>query len=132
MSRWGAALCSIALTSCSAPPAAEAPFQPIEAPRAYQGLVHGSLGKATFAFTVPPRARRLEVEFAQPLRGARVDADTHAWARTFPALRDRRVGGAAVTVDWSEPDVDRLELTVHEHFRDRPVVRGWRFFAPSP
>jgi CheY-like chemotaxis protein len=78
------AWCVLGLVGCSAQPRSTPPLRSIDAPQAYLGLERRSFGSTTFAFAVPPQARRLEVELAQPLRGARIDADAIAGGRTFP------------------------------------------------
>jgi hypothetical protein len=125
------ATCALFGSACAAPPANEPSFEPLDAPRAYLGLGHRSLGSMTYDFRVPPRTRRLDVEFAQSLRGARVDADASAWGRTFPILRDRRVGKNLARLDWDVGDVEQISITIHHHFRERPVVRRWQFWAPA-
>jgi hypothetical protein len=103
----------------------------LDAPNAYLGLGHHGFGSMTYEFLVPTNARSLDVEFAQPLRGARVDADALASGRTFPVVRDQRVSGSLARLDWDVADVERISITVHEHFRERPVVRRWQLWAPS-
>lgn len=132
MSRVALALCvlGVSASACgSTPNTPEPPMRPVEGSDAYLGLVRHRLGSATFGFSVPPSARRIELEFAQPLRGANVDVDAFAAGRTFPLLRDRRVSDTRVTVDWKEADLERIEVTVHQHLRERPVVRNWQLWG---
>jgi len=124
-------LLGVVLGGCSSHEATKPPGTPVDAPNAYLGLGHHGFGSMTYEFLVPTNARSFDVEFAQPLRGARVDADALADGRTFPVARDQRVSGNVAKVDWDVADVERITVTVHEHFRERPVVRRWQLWAPS-
>lgn len=95
-------------------------------PRAYVGATRRQPGRMTYTFRVPQGAARLEVEFVESLRGAKVDATAYAGYRSFPLLHERRVGGAALALDWSMEGVDSVVIEVHDHFREKPVVRQWR------
>jgi hypothetical protein len=94
-------------------------------PQAYVGATRRQPGRMTYTFRVPPGAARLEVEFVESLRGAKVDATAYAGFRAFPLLDERRVGGAALALDWSVEGVDSVVLEVHDHFREKAVVRQW-------
>jgi hypothetical protein len=80
----------------------------------------------TYTFRVSQGAARLEVDFVESLRGAKVDATAYAGYRSFPLLDERRVGGSALALDWSMEGVDSVVIEVHDHFREKPVVRQWR------
>ncbi|MHB8875685.1 MAG: hypothetical protein ACYC8T_18525 [Myxococcaceae bacterium] len=95
-------------------------------PRAYLGGSPRGLGRTQFEFSAPRDARRLELEFSYPLRGAKVDAVAYAGGRTFPLVAERRVAGSSLRIDWDLPEVDTVTVTVHDHFRQQPVVKSWR------
>jgi hypothetical protein len=95
-------------------------------PQAYVGATRRQPGRMTYTFRVPRGAARLEVDFVDSLRGAKVDATAYAGHRAFPLLDERRVGGAALALDWSVEGVDSLVIEVHDHFREKAVVRQWR------
>ena len=124
------ALLAVVLGGCASHEAPKPPGTPVDAPNAYLGLGHHGFGSMTYEFLVPTNARSLDVEFAQPLRGARVDSDALASGRTFPVVRDQRVSGRLAKLDWDVADVELISITVHEHFRERPVVRRWQLWAP--
>lgn len=96
------------------------------APQAYVGAVRRQPGRMTYTFRVPQGAARLEVDFVESLRGAKVDASAYAGYRSFPLLDEKRVGGAVLALDWSMEGVDSVVIEVHDHFREKPVVRQWR------
>lgn len=95
-------------------------------PQAYVGATRRQPGRMTYTFRLPPGAVRLEVEFVESLRGAKVDATAYAGYRSFPLLDERRVGGSALALDWSVEGVDSVVIEVHDHFREKAVVRQWR------
>lgn len=95
-------------------------------PQAYVGATRRQPGRMTYTFRVPQGAARLEVEFVESLRGAKVDATAYAGYRSFPLLDERRVGGSALALDWGVEGVDSVVIEVHDHFREKAVVRQWR------
>ncbi len=125
------ALLTVVLGACSSHGTPKPLGTPVDAPNAYLGLGHHGFGSMTYEFLVPTNARSLDVEFVQPLRGARVDADALAYGRTFPVARDQRVSGSVAKLDWDVAAVERISITVHELFRERPVVRRWQLWAPA-
>ncbi|HZI12286.1 MAG TPA: hypothetical protein VE153_18015 [Myxococcus sp.] len=95
-------------------------------PRAYVGASKSSPGRMAYTFRVPAGTTRLEVDFLESLRGAKVDATAFAGGRTFPLLSERRQPGASLVLEWYAEDVDGVVVEVHHHLRERPVVRAWR------
>ncbi len=94
-------------------------------PSAYQGMSRDRAGRTTYRFQLPREARRLDVQFAEDLRGAKVDAVATAGGRRFTLLDGRRVADKRMPVEWGVPGVEWLELTVHQHLRPVPVVAAW-------
>ncbi len=93
---------------------------------AWVGSPHG-IGKTGFVFTVGPGGRLLEVHFAQPLRGARVDVTAFdERGQGMALMRDRRVGGDALNLTWGTAEVRSVEVKVHDHLRTEPVVASWK------
>lgn len=84
------------------------------------------LGRMELRFRMPKGSERLELDFLEPLRGAKVDVTAYAGDRELPLMRERRVPGASLAVDWSIPDVDTVKVSVHYHLRPQPVARSWR------
>jgi hypothetical protein len=79
-------------------------------------------GSASLEIDVSDGARAAEVELAQPLDGARVEIDgDRPSADPLPLLR-RRVSGDRLRVEWDDPAVSRLRLTIRHHLRPRPVI----------
>jgi len=94
-------------------------------PSAYQGMSRDHAGQVTFRFQIPRDARRLDVRFAEDLRGAKVDAVAMAGGRQYNLLDGRRVADQQLSLEWGVPGVDALEVTVHQHLRSVPVVAAW-------
>ncbi len=97
-----------------------------EDPRAYTGATEEHLGRMAYTFQVPRDARRLELGFLEPLRGAKVDVVAYAGSRAFPLLDEKRHAGSEVAAVWSMEGVDSVVVRIHRHFREKPVVRTWR------
>lgn len=95
-------------------------------PRAYLGGSPRGLGKTQFDFHAPQGSRSLALAFSYPLRGAKVDVVGFAGGRSYPLLSERRIAGAELDLQWDIPGLDTLSVTVHEHFRESPVVKSWR------
>jgi hypothetical protein len=95
-------------------------------PDAYRGAHEPRPGRLVLSFAVPADARRLELELVEPLRGAKVDAEVFTGTRSLPLFDERRVPGKALVLDWDIPEVRTVTVTVHHHFRDRPIVHRWR------
>ena len=95
-------------------------------PRAYVGATRRQLGRMTYTFRVPEGAVRLEVDFLEALRGAKVDVTAYAGSRAFPLRDERRMAGSWLALDWSMEGVDSVVIEVHDHFRQKAVVRQWR------
>lgn len=94
-------------------------------PSAFQGMTREHAGQSTFHFKLPKEARRLDVKFAEDLRGAKVDATAVAGGRQYNLFDGRRIADAQVSVEWGVPGVEALEITVHQHLRPVPVVAAW-------
>ena len=90
------------------------------------GATSLNLGSMTYTFTLPRGARRLEIEFDEPLRGAKVDASLRERWQTFPLWHERRVRENRVEVDLGNNAMPELELTVHHHLRGPPAVVRWK------
>lgn len=90
-----------------------------------QGEKHGP-GRTTFRLHPGSGACDFEVQFAKPLRGANVEVS--AWGpRGAMTLRAKdRVGGTLVRTSWGKDGVSVVDIVVHDHFRDAPVLERWR------
>lgn len=87
---------------------------------------HGT-GKTGFDFTLSPGARSLEIRFIEPLRGAKVDVTGFDEKRQGIALmREQRVGGTTLNLNWGAAEVKTVEVWVHDHLRREPVVASWK------
>jgi hypothetical protein len=79
--------------------------------------------------------RQLELCFAQPLDGARVDADAMGARHAVTLLQGKRAGGATVLIPLAPLPLDRIEVTVHHHLRPAPLLQELRLGrarAPTP
>jgi len=94
-------------------------------PAAFQGMTRDHAGQSTFHFKLPRETRRLDVRFAEDLRGAKVDAMVVAGGRQFNLFDGRRIADARLSLEWSVPGAEALEVTVHQHLRPVPVVASW-------
>lgn len=92
----------------------------------YSGSRESLPGRLELDFALPPDSRRLELEFLEPLQGAKVDATLYAGNRVLPLVRDKRLAGEALELEWDVPDVTSLEVSVHYHLRGKPALRRWR------
>lgn len=92
--------------------------------RRYLGSYEQSMGSTSYQFDVASAGSRLQVEFVQPLRGARVDAvgTSSTTGRSWELRSDDRIAGERVDLTWNVPGIDRVTLRVHQHLRERPVV----------
>ncbi len=95
--------------------------------RAYRGAVRPGPGRRSFEFSLPSGARRAEIDFAEDLRGAKVDATLYGGGNRFPLADERRISGRRLQLDWSYPDGASLVVVVHHHLRTEPIPTGWRF-----
>ncbi len=95
--------------------------------RAYLGATRPHPGRRSYDFALPSGARRAEIEFAEDLRGAKVDAHLWVGGRKLPLADDRRVSGRFVQLDWTYPDGSMLVVVVHHHLRPDPIPTAWRF-----
>ncbi|MGA9523065.1 MAG: hypothetical protein WBV82_16470 [Myxococcaceae bacterium] len=95
--------------------------------RAYLGALRPGAGRRSFEFSLPSGTRRAEIEFAEDLRGAKVDAALNVGGRLLPLADERRISGRIVQLDWSYPDGATLQVVVHHHLRRDPIPTGWRF-----
>lgn len=92
----------------------------------YGGGVRARPGRTEYVFYVQdPRVRVLEVDFAHPLDGARIEAVGYGGAR-YPLDSRERVGGARVCLEWPHAELTAVSLYVHQHLRRTPVVRAVR------
>jgi hypothetical protein len=66
--------------------------------RHYEGASDVRAGKRTFELALPPGTRRVELEFRQPLRGAKVDVEGLFGVRSYPLVTERRVPGPVLDV----------------------------------
>lgn len=90
--------------------------------RHYLGASDAGAGKRTFEVELPPGTRKVELEFQQPLRGAKVDAEAMLGVRSFPLMSEKRVPGALLELELPPTELNRAFVTVHHHLRDSPVL----------
>jgi hypothetical protein len=93
---------------------------------AYLGADTKHPGRMLYVFRVPLDARRLELGFLEDLRGAKVDAVAYRSGNTYPLLDEKRLAGTQLSLDWTMEGVEVVKVSVHHHFREKPVVRSWR------
>jgi len=94
-------------------------------PAAYQGMNREHAGRTTYRFRLPREARRMDLQFQESLRGAKVDAVVTATDRPFTLIDGRRYPDRDVSVEWGIQGVQWLEVTVRHHLRPVPVVASW-------
>lgn len=81
-----------------------------------------SPGKHEFEFTLPPGARTLTVQFAQPLYGAKVDAVLEGHRGRMAVLNEKRIEGDRLELAVALPDASTARLSVHSHLRGAPTL----------
>lgn len=101
-------------------------FTELDPPNTYLGATERNFGRMRYTFRLPKGASLLELEFLDSLNGAKVDATAYLGTREYPLLSERRQHGEKLVLEWSVEGVDTLEVQVHHHLRERPVVRHWR------
>lgn len=90
-------------------------------------------GTTLFEFPLSPGAKSVEVRFAQPLRGAKVDATGYDERRQGTALmREQRTGGNTLNLSWGNAEMRTVEIGVHDHFRHEPLVASWKATSQLP
>lgn len=112
------------------------PGEPVTVTGAHPGAARASEGhrpgSTVFAFPVGPGAHELTVRFAHPLRGAAVDVDAWGPQGALPLWRAERVPGDALALRWGDAEVREVQVRVHQHLREPPVVRGWESVRVLP
>jgi hypothetical protein len=98
----------------------------MDSPNTYLGATEKRFGRMQYTFRLPKGTWSLELEFLDSLNGAKVDATAYLGTREYPLLSERRVHGGKLLLEWNVEGVDTLEVQVHHHLRERPVVRHWR------
>jgi hypothetical protein len=89
-------------------------------------------GRTSFELTLGEGGRSLEVHFERPLRGAKVDVTAWGPMGAMTLMNEQRVGGATLALTWGANDVRVVTVRVHEHLRERPVVRAYRSVRQAP
>lgn len=78
-------------------------------------------GRTRFALELASGATSATVRFQRPLRGARVEVLAHLEGRSL-TVRDAREAGAQLSLSGWPSGSRWLEVVVHHHLRERPVV----------
>jgi hypothetical protein len=81
-------------------------------------------GPVVFDLELGAGGRSLEVQFVQPLRGAKVDVTARGPSGTMTLLREQRVGADTLKLTWGTNEVERVSIRVHSHLRKEPIVRS--------
>lgn len=92
----------------------------------------GGLGVTVFEFPLGAGGRSLDLRFAEPLRGAKVDVTASSELGAMSLLREQRVGGATLSLSWGQNDVSSVTVRVHDHLRRDPVLLGWKSVRHVP
>lgn len=99
----------------------------VEETARFEHSIDARVGRAVVTFEVPHDAQHLRVRFAQSLGGMKVDARAvDAGGRARLIVDGRRVSGDTLMLDWGPVSAERIEVTLHHHLRQRPVVAYWR------
>lgn len=80
------------------------------------------------SFTLSPRAGAcvLDLEFAAPLRGAKVDVLAYGpFSSDKTLLCEKRQPGSKLSVRWGDDHITRVDIVVHDHARESPVLARW-------
>lgn len=91
----------------------------------FRGATRVSPERTDYLFLVGERVRHLEVEFEADLQDARVDAEGWAGVRA-PLQTQVRTSGQFVQIDWTQPGLAPVTVTVHHPSRHPPMVHHAR------
>src|SRR4051794_8949565 len=83
-------------------------------PGAYLAGTAHYTGRTEFSFTPPNGACVLEASFKEPLRGAKVDVSGWGSGGTISLMREDRVAGRTVRVNWGDNGVRSVTVVVHD------------------
>jgi hypothetical protein len=84
-------------------------------------------GSLDLFFRPPRNSQHLRITFAHRLDGMKVDAAVvDRRGLKMPLLDGHRVGGSELGLDWGHAEVAQVQVTLHHHLREAPVVYGWR------
>src|SRR5204863_4756369 len=89
-------------------------------------------GHTAFALRPGTGACAVEIAFRSPLRGAKVDVSAWGEAGTMTLMHEERVGGSVLQLHWGEAGVRELNVTVHDHLREDPVIERWKSSCRMP
>jgi len=100
-----------------------------DAPDGYRsGHTHFLHGRYGMSYPVlDPSVRLVHIEFAEPLNGTEVDVNGYRFSLgEWSRLWHKRLRGSTLDLDWVDPGMQALEVVVHSHFRDEPLIRRVR------
>jgi hypothetical protein len=98
----------------------------------------GERGGVRYRVHLPPAdagggARHLAISFERPLDGAKIDAVAAGRGNAQPLAHDRRVGGSRVDLPLGTMRWESVDVVVHHHLRQPPIVRAVLLAAgPGP
>ncbi len=85
-----------------------------------------ALGNQWFHFHVEPGTHRLGLQFANGLRGAKVDVIAHASNGTSHDLwTERRTRDSTIDLSWDLKDISGIAVVVHSHLRTAASLSHW-------
>lgn len=91
----------------------------------------GRMGKTEFELVPGAGACELEVEFTEPLRGAKVSMSSSGTSPLRALMPEKRQPGKTVRTKWGS-DVPQVKVIVHDHFRKSPVIQRWKTVCTVP
>ncbi len=92
----------------------------------------GRVGKTEFQLIPGAGACELELEFAEPLRGAKVSITAPGPKGPMVFMREARQAGKVLRAKWGKDGVPLVDVVVHDHFRKDPVLQRWKAVCIAP
>jgi hypothetical protein len=84
------------------------------------------LGRTSFDFVLGSGGHSLELRFAHPLRGAKVDVTAFGAQGMLQLMNEERVAGDRLSLTWGNNEVSAVTVRVHGHLRQAPTVQSYR------
>lgn len=86
-------------------------------------------GKLWWRFSLAKGSYELKLQFAEGLKGAKVDVVVRtATGTTHPLWNERRTRDSLLDITWEVARAAGLEVIIHNHLRERPNLIHWTAF----
>ena len=89
-------------------------------------------GVTAFEFQLGDGGKSVDIEFTEPLQGAKVDVTARGQLGWMSLMREQRQAGSRLTLTWGDNSVQTVKVRVHHHLRRDPVLAGWHSVRRVP